>query len=90
MIPLNLRYYRWFPPEKHLGHTTERVDLDLATTAFLLVDVYCPEPDRAFMQGAVSNGFLQIWYDITVGRIAPALRSARAVGLPIILSLIHI
>jgi ureidoacrylate peracid hydrolase len=83
-LELDLRYYRWYPPEKHLGYAVEPVCLDLAETAFLLVDVYCPEPEHLFLQGAISDRLRQLWYDISVERIAPALQAARSAGLPVI------
>lgn len=84
MLTLDTRYYRWYPPEKHLGYAVERVALDPADTAFLLVDVYCSEPDERFFQGAVSDRSLQNWHRISVENIAPALSAARALGLPIV------
>lgn len=84
MLTLDTRYYRWFPPEKHLGYAVERVALDPQEAAFLVVDVYCPEPDQRFFQGAVTDRTLQRWHDISVQNIAPALQAARSVGLPIV------
>lgn len=83
-LELDLRYYRWYPPEEHLGYATERASLDRAQTAFLLVDVYCPPPEHLFLQGMVSDRLMQLWYQISVERIAPALQAARAARLPII------
>jgi ureidoacrylate peracid hydrolase len=84
VLDLDTRYYRWYPAEDHLGYAEERLSLDLRETAFLLVDVYCPEPDERFLQGAVTDRFLLRWHDISVQNIAPALQAARAAGLPII------
>jgi ureidoacrylate peracid hydrolase len=84
LLSLDTRYYRWYPAEDHLGYAQERLALDPRQTAFLLVDVYCPEPDQRFLQGAVSDRFLQRWHDISVQSIGPALQAAREAGLPII------
>lgn len=84
MLDLNLRYYRWFPPEKHLGFTTENCTLDISTTAFLLVDVYCLEPESHFLTHTHHDDYGKLWYDITVNNIAPALQIARGLGLPVI------
>lgn len=83
-LRLTPRYYRWYPSEAHLGYTEETVHLNLDKTAFLLVDVYCPEPEEQLIKRATGDSYVQLWYDITVRNIAPALRSARSIGLPII------
>ena len=83
-LRLTPRYYRWYPSEAHLGYAEETVDLGLDETAFLLVDVYCAGPQQPLMERAIGDKTMQLWYDITVQNIAPALRAARALGLPII------
>ena len=83
-LRLTPRYYRWYPSGAHLGYTEETVDLDLDETAFLLVDVYCTGAQQQLMERVVGDKYTQLWYDITVQNIAPALRAARAIGLPII------
>jgi len=83
-LRLTPRYYRWYPSEAHLGYTEEAVCLDLDETAFLLVDVYCTGAQQQLMERVVGDKYTQLWHDITVQNIAPALRAARAIGLPII------
>ena len=83
-LRLTPRYYRWYPSEAHLGYTEEAVCLDLDETAFLLVDVYCTGPQQQLMDRVVGDKYTQLWHAITVQNIAPALRAARAIGLPII------
>ena len=83
-LQLTPRYYRWYPSEAHLGYAEETVDLGLDETAFLLVDVYCAGPQQPLMERTIGDKYMQLWYDITVQNIAPALRAARAIGLPII------
>lgn len=83
-LHLNLRYYRWYPSEIHLGFTHEEVSLDLSKTAFLLVDVYCLGPEARFLDLAQTDEYAKLWYQISVEKIAPALSAARGLGLPII------
>ena len=84
ILDLKLRYYRWFPPEKHLGFTHETYPLDLNETAFVLIDVYCLAPEEKFINEQHDDEYANLWYEISVNNIAPALKSARALGLPII------
>ena len=83
-LHLTARYYRWYPPGAHLGHTEENLALSLSETAFLLVDVYCQGPQRQIIEKIVADEHAQLWYDITVNNIAPAVRFAREIGLPVI------
>jgi nicotinamidase-related amidase len=90
MLRLKARYYRWFPPEEHLGYAEETLALSLAETAFVLVDVYLPGTDleadegAAGGQAALSLKDYRLWCDITVEHIGPALAAARRAGLPIV------
>lgn len=83
-LRLTPRYYRWYPSETHLGYAEESLRLDLVETAFLLVDVYCTGPQQRLIERVAVDKYTQLWYDITVKNIAPALQSARSMGLPII------
>jgi nicotinamidase-related amidase len=90
MLNLKARYYRWFPPEEHLGCGEETLELHLAETAFVLVDVYLPDIDREVdgapreEEAALSLKDYGLWRDITVEHIGPALSAARGAGLPIV------
>src|SRR4030042_2446449 len=49
VLELATRYYRWYPPEAHLGHAEEKVRLRAESTALMLVAPYLPskfDPDR--------------------------------------------
>lgn len=83
-LELDLRYYRWYPPEAHLGYAVEHVRFDRTDTAFLLVDVYCPPPEHLFLQGMVTDRLQQLWYQVSVECIGPSLQAARGAGLPIV------
>lgn len=84
LLNLNVRYYRWYPPEAHQGYAHESISLQKSKTAFLLVDVYCLQPERNFIQKIVTDQYAQKWYQISTKNIAPALTAARASGLPVI------
>jgi nicotinamidase-related amidase len=90
MLNLKARYYRWFPAEEHLGHGEETLVVHPAETAFVLVDVYLPDIDREVGgtpregEAALSLKDYQLWRDITLEHIGPALSAARSVGLPVI------
>jgi nicotinamidase-related amidase len=83
-LDLNVRYYRWFPPEAHLGHITEKLSLDPAKCAFLLVDIYCQWLDKNIKERVAGDKYAQLWYKVTTDHIAPALQSARVLGIPVI------
>ena len=83
-LELKVRYYRWFPPEKHLGYAEENIILNMAKTALLLVDIYCGGPEKNILDGIVGDKHTQLWYSITVNHIAPVLRAAREINLPVI------
>jgi nicotinamidase-related amidase len=87
--PLRLaaRYYRSYPPGAPLGYAASELDLGLAETAFLLVDVYGkgfdddddPGDAPEFYRRAVAANRA-----IVRDRIVPARAAARAAGLPIV------
>ena len=88
-LKLNARYYRMYPPEKFHGHAEEPLELDAATTAFLVVDVYglgfSPEDDRPHDYPSLSSAASAAKEkEIVVDHIRPALDAARRAGLPII------
>ena len=88
-LKLNGRYYRMYPTEKFLEHAEEPLELDTATTSFLIVDVYglgfSPNDARPHeypsLSSADSAGKEK---DIVVNHIRPAMDAARNAGLPII------
>lgn len=84
MLRLTARYYRWYPPEEHLGYALEELHLPVQNTALLLVDIYSAEPEPVLTQMSGASRFAQVWHEITVQNIAPALRAARSAGLPVI------
>jgi nicotinamidase-related amidase len=82
------RYYRMYPPEGYLGHAEEALRLDLAETAFMLIDVYGlgyspgePEPVRPAL---FYKGSTEVERRMMIDRIKPALEEARRIGMPII------
>jgi nicotinamidase-related amidase len=90
MLNLKGRYYRWFPAEAHQGYAEEVLEVHPDETAFVLVDVYLPDIHREIdgalpgEQPALSPKDYQLWRDITLEHIGPALAAARGAGLPII------
>jgi len=86
---LKTRYYRWFPPEEHLGFKEEYVSIDCASAAMLLVDVYLPDKfDPAFpaeqQNDRLSAKDYHLWRKTIVEGVVPALTAARRIGLPVI------
>jgi len=90
MLNFKARYYRWFPPEEHLGYALDELPIHPAETAFVLVDVYLPDIDRDVYGASREEGAAlslkdyQLWCDITLEHIGPALSAARGAGLPVI------
>jgi len=87
-LSLRGRYYRMFPPEAYLGYAEELLELDLAHTAFMLIDVYGlgyspgePEPERPalFYQGST-----EVERQVMLRCIKPSLEAARRIKMPII------
>ena len=84
------RYYRLYPPEGFLGHAEQELALDIATTAFLVVDVYglgFSSDDEGTPHNYPSMSLAASFEkekDIVVNHIRPALDAARRAGLPII------
>jgi ureidoacrylate peracid hydrolase len=86
VVELDARYYRMFPVGSP-GHVEERLELDLARTAFLVVDVYGKGYDPSAKAGdepAWSAAQDLIYRDVVVGYIAPARDAARAASVPIV------
>jgi ureidoacrylate peracid hydrolase len=67
-----------------LGYAVEELNLSLQETALLLVDVYSAEPEHALTQMSGASRFAQVWHEVSVRNIGPALEAARSVGLPVI------
>jgi ureidoacrylate peracid hydrolase len=82
------RYYRMYPsPSSPLGHATEALHLNLATTALLIVDVYGLGFDEAGDDSGQLSGIYQpdpVMRDIIRDRIRPVKDAARRIGLPTI------
>lgn len=82
VLNLKVRYYRWFPAEAHQGFVMENLKINLQETAFLLIDVYCSGLHTEHSES--KDAYSKKWHQITVNQIAPALFTARQIGLPII------
>lgn len=83
MIEFDGRYLKTYATENSpAGQATERLSLDSAQTAFLLVDVYHGLQGTEDIEG-VNGPEGKRWYQ-TVERIGRALNSARSVQLPVI------
>lgn len=85
-LTLTGRYYRHYPPGAELGYAEETLELDLAQTAFLLVDVYGKGYDEGFEPGPDMPDFYvppadDPTADIVRNRIAPAKAAAKRAGL---------
>lgn len=82
------RYYRMFPsPTSPLGHATDDLHLDTATTALLIVDVYGLGFDEAGDDADQLAGIYQpdpVMGAIIRDRIRPVKDAARRIGLPTI------
>jgi ureidoacrylate peracid hydrolase len=88
-LRLPLRHFRQYPPENWAGETTELVQVDVASSAFCLVDVYGLglHPDDApphEYPALSSEASLGREVPMLKERIFPALQAARAIGLPVI------
>lgn len=87
-LRLNVRYYRAYPQESFLGHTTEKVEIETNTAAFVLVDVYglgfSEEDDTPHALPSLLGWTVEEEKKVTVGKIKPALDAARSAGFPII------
>lgn len=87
-ISLNLRHYQAYPQRDFIGYANETVEIDIATTAFILVDVYglgfSEEDDTPHDRSALDSWTVDQEKDVNVNKIKPALDAARSLGLPII------
>lgn len=84
-LVLQGRYYRMHPPGAFLGFAEKAVELDLADTAVLVVDIYGPdEPSNRNYCGMVSDHSKSQSTVIIRERIKPVLDAARAIGLPVV------
>ncbi len=87
-LTLPTRYYRRFPPVAHLGYIEEDVEIDLARTVFLVVDVYglgfAPEEESRAAPSLVTADSVHIERDIVVNHLRPATDAARRIGLPVV------
>ena len=87
-ISLNLRHYRAYPQRDFIGHATETVEIDTASTAFVLVDVYglgfSEDDAAAHPRSALDSWTVDQEKTVNVERIKPSLDAARSLGLPII------
>lgn len=87
-LALTGRYYRIFPsPSKACGYAEETLELDLAETTFLIVDVY----GRGFDDPADADSSVPDFYTadpetrtIVRDRIRPAKEAAKTAGLPVV------
>jgi ureidoacrylate peracid hydrolase len=88
-LTLPCRYFRRYPPGQYLGYAEEDLQLDLARTVFLVVDVYglgysaedAETPDKPTMVSAASVGNEQ---EVVLNHLVPALCKAREIGLPVV------
>jgi nicotinamidase-related amidase len=88
-ILLPCRHYRRYPPGQHQGYTEVELTVDLARSAFLVVDVYGlgysdddrGAPDKPTLVTAGSVGHER---DVVLNHIVPALGCARRTGLPVV------
>lgn len=89
-INISGRFYRMYPSEKFLGHAEKMLELDIATTVFLVVDVYglgadeIDEETKKTWSGLVSTRSTEPHDRIIVENLRPALDAARRAGLPIV------
>lgn len=92
-IQLRARHYKYYPPDHHLGPTEEWLDLDLAETAFVIVDVYglgydagsdLADVPELYRRQIVSNR------EIVVNHIRPSRDRAHALGLPVVYAQNHL
>lgn len=87
-ISLNLRHYRAYPQRNFTGHSTETVDIDTPTSAFVLVDVYglgfSENDDTPHPRSSLDSWTVDQEKRVNVEKIKPAADAARSIGLPII------
>jgi len=81
-LKLSARYLRYCSAESGPTPMVERLALELATTALLLVDVYHGVQEGEDVEG-ISGPALDAWR-ATVGRIATGLTAARSVPLAVV------
>ena len=87
-LTLKCRYFRRYPPEQYLGHAEVDLSIQLARTAFMVIDVYglgYAEEDAASPKPTmVTSGSVRNERDVVLNHIVPTLATAREIGLPVV------
>lgn len=86
-ISLPIRYYRQYPPVKHLGTAELIEEIRPDRAVFLIIDVYGTGYDEEALDPDMPEPYrsnVQRNRDIVVNRIRPARDAARAAGFPIV------
>lgn len=83
------RYWRSYPPEAPLGHVEEPIELPVAETVFLIVDVYGAHVEPGYQQAPDTPAFYRHTEDDPMARtvrerIVPAKAAAKAAGLQVV------
>ena len=87
-LVLDGRYYDMLPIGGQRGYSTQRLELPLASTAFLPVDIY----GRGYSDGEHRPAREPLWFpgsfeierEMMCDRIAPCLAAARRIGMPVV------
>lgn len=82
IIEITGRHYRSYPAGQYLGHEERQLQLDIAETAFVIVDVYGAAPQARDDNGPGLEYMLDRAWKIVSERIAPSKAAAKRLGIP--------
>jgi nicotinamidase-related amidase len=82
-IELPLRYNRAYPGDAPIGASFKTMQINLAETALLLIDVYraAEKPEAKVL---INSRWDQAWWQIVEERLTPLIRAARQEKMPIV------
>jgi nicotinamidase-related amidase len=82
-IHLPVRYYRFYPGDSPIGHTSKVMDLETSELVLLLIDVY-HAAEKPEAKDLINTRWDQAWWEIVDNRLAPVVSASRRTGLPVI------
>ena len=83
ILSLPVRYYRYYPADAPQGFTHKTVELDTQETTLLLIDVY-HAAEKPEAKELVGTAWDKIWWRVVNDNLAPLIRAARAIPIPIV------
>jgi len=82
-IELPLRYNRPYPGDSPIGASFKSMQINLAETALLLIDVY-HAAEKPEAKALINSRWDQAWWQIVDERLTPLVRAARQDKIPIV------